>query len=98
MSLILSHFVLTPALLTHTFDSSHFPPSDLRKHIGYVKENLFLHLLKMVKKTSFKTTAKGVERITTENRDGAHSEYSKDIWGCIASEEVSGWKSTRRIH
>lgn len=66
-----------------------------------LKKNLFLHLLKMVKKTSFKTTVKGVKRITTENRDGAHSEYSKDIWGCIASEqteEVSGWKSTRRIH
>lgn len=46
MSLILSHFVLTPALLTHTFDSSHFPPSDLRKHIGYVKEKFIPTLVK----------------------------------------------------
>lgn len=59
-----------------------------------IKEIIILALIKMVRKTLFKTTAKGVSR---EGRE-ISSEYGNDSRRFIAkvqSKGVSGWKTWR---
>lgn len=63
------------------------------------KEKNILTLIKMVRKTSFKTVGIGFNTIKMERGVRLNSELSKDKWGSMAKEQregASGWKITRR--
>lgn len=76
--------------------------------IGYtlpyvpVKEKIILILVKMVRKTLFRTTVTTVSRLSQQWREiGLISEHSEDSKGVVVKEEserVGGWKITKRKH